>query len=112
MVALLRRLFGDAAAEALLAPFCLGTAAVVKELLRPAFPDVNVTRHEGTARFASIADWVHTDIRGWTLADMIDDDDHRRLLAEAEQVLATFTGPRGEVRFPAPALIATATRPG
>ena len=58
------------------------------ELLADVFPDVAVTRHQGTARFESMRAWVHTDIRGWTLAELIDDLTYERLLTEALTVLA------------------------
>jgi ubiquinone/menaquinone biosynthesis C-methylase UbiE len=110
MVALLRRLFGEPIANVLLAPFCLGDASSVKGLIEPVFNDVRVSRHDGVARFESIDAWVHTDIRGWTLADMIDDNDYELLLAEARVALGEFVQADGRVSFPAPALIASAQR--
>jgi len=111
MVELLRRVVDEAAAQALLAPFCLGTDTRLREILAPVLPDVTVTRREGTARFESIAAWVHTDIRGWTLAGRIDDATLDRLLAEAERELRPFTDDEGHVAFPAPALVASAVAP-
>lgn len=109
MVDVVRRVVGESAATALLAPFTLGTVEVVTELLDTGRArDVHVTRRTGTARFASIESWVHTDIRGWTLAGSIDDATYDRLLDEARVVLAPFTDPSGRVRFAAPALIGTA----
>jgi ubiquinone/menaquinone biosynthesis C-methylase UbiE len=111
MVDLLRRLFGDEAADALLAPFTIGTVSALRTLLEGAFPRVEVTRHEGTARFDSIDAWVHTDVRGWTLADLIDADDHQVLLEAARVEMDRFVGSGGHVAFTAPALIATANAP-
>jgi ubiquinone/menaquinone biosynthesis C-methylase UbiE len=111
MVDLLRRVVSDQAADALLAPFTLGTADVVADLLADVLADVVVARHDGSARFDSIQAWVHTDIRGWTLADLIDDAAYNRLLAEALQVHAKYTDERGRVHFATPALIATGTTP-
>ncbi|MDW3218260.1 MAG: methyltransferase domain-containing protein [Acidimicrobiales bacterium] len=108
MIALLRRLFGPEAAAALEAPFTLGTEERLMGVLRGVFPHATITRHEGVARFASLGAWVHTDIRGWTLADMIDDDQYAELLAAARSELAAFTDGDGQVSFAAPALIATA----
>ncbi len=107
MVELLGALFGDAAAEALTAPFVLGDREELRGLLAEHFDMVEVTTHDGVARFDSIEAWVHTDVRGWTLADMIDDDDYSLLLEEAARDLARFTNPDGSVEFAAPALIAT-----
>lgn len=109
MVRLLRREIGADAARALLAPFCLGDTDALRELIAPVFADVEVRRCEGLASFASLEDWLHTDVRGWTLADMIDDEAYDRLLLAARSELARFVGPRGSVCFPAPALIATAS---
>ena len=114
LVDLLRRVVGEAAAQALLVPFGLGTEAGLRSMLAGAFPGVAVRRHEGTARFASVEAWLHTDIRGWTLAGEIDDATYARLLAEARAALVPFTDPAtGAVRFPVTALVARcpATRP-
>ena len=107
MVELLRRLFGEPAATALLAPFCLGAADQLRMLLEPVFDTVEVTRRDGVARFESIEAWVHTDVRGWTLADMIDDQQYSVLLEAAEAELGEFVDGSGQVSFAAPALIAT-----
>jgi SAM-dependent methyltransferase len=110
MVELLRRTVGDDAAEALLVPFRLGTPAAVAGVVGPVFPGVAVTRHEGTARFDSLAAWLHTDVRGWTLADAVDDELFAVLRAEAEAdpTLAAHVDGHGRVRFAAPALVAVA----
>ncbi len=112
MVRLLGELFGDEAANALRAPFVLGDPADVVATLSPAFPDVTVEQRPGVARFASIEAWVHTDIRGWTLADMVDDDGYVRLLAAAKERFGRFTTTDGSVAFAAPAIIASAQAPG
>jgi SAM-dependent methyltransferase len=111
MVGLLRRVVGGDAADALLAPFAMGEPAALIDLVRPACPDVTVVRHDGVAQFDSIDGWLHTDIRGWTLSDMVDDETFETLRIEAHRELARFTDDLGHVRFAAPALIATATTP-
>ena len=73
MVDLLDDEIGDWAAEALRAPFCIGTPDQLADLLRPSFADVTVDHVDGEATFASLNEWMHTDIRGWTLADQVDD---------------------------------------
>ncbi len=111
MVELLGDEVGDWAAEALRVPFRVGTPDGLGDLLRTSFADVVVRRHEGLARFDSLDQWLFTDIRGWTLADHIDDDQFGRLRQRANFTLTRFVDTDGRVRFPAPALIATATRP-
>ena len=109
MVDLLGEVLGGWAAQALRAPFCIGTTDELDSLLRPAFGDVVVQRRAGKARFASLDDWLHTDIRGWTLSEAVDDEQFERLRRAATERLARFVGADGAVSFAAPALIATAT---
>ncbi|MGA9749587.1 MAG: methyltransferase domain-containing protein [Nocardioides sp.] len=106
MVDLLQRLFGSGRADALRAPFVLGTPELLHDTVSPHLEDVSVQRREGRARFDSIDAWVHTDIRGWTLADSITDDEYDLLRTHAERELAEFVGADGTVDFPAPALLA------
>jgi SAM-dependent methyltransferase len=110
MVALLDRLFGAGPADALRAPFTLGTTSSLVEALCGEFPDVTVHRWAGVARFASVRAWVHTDVAGWTLRDLIDEEQYERLQSEAAVALDRFVGVDGAVRFDAPALAAVATR--
>jgi hypothetical protein len=72
------------------------------------FPEVTVERHEGQACFESLDDWLHTEIRGWTLAEHIDGDQYARLKDAAATRLNPFVTSDGSVRFAMPALIATA----
>lgn len=109
MVDLLGEILGDWAAQAIRAPFCIGTPDQLGDLMRPLFPDVVVRRHQGQARFASLDEWMHTDIRGWTLADNVDDEQFIQLLDCARARLNGFVGPDGQVSFATPALIATAS---
>ncbi len=111
MVDLLRRLIGDDAAAALMAPFTLGTEDELRSVIDPVLPVATVTRHDGVACFESVEAWVYTDVRGWTLADTIDDDQYALLLAAAETELADFVDDTGQVRFRAPALVVVAPVP-
>ncbi|RMF40223.1 MAG: methyltransferase domain-containing protein [Alphaproteobacteria bacterium] len=113
LVGLLRGMFGEAAAQAELAPFVLGdpqafAACFADAGLEPAAMDTVA----GEARFASIEDWMTTEIRGWTLADSIDDAGFARLLSAAEGALAHHVGADGRVGFAAPARIAVVRKPG
>ena len=73
-------------------------------------PDVRIRTLEGTARFPSIEQWVYTDVKGWTLAEMLDDAQFTRLLREAETALRPFVMPDATVAFPISAHIATLTK--
>jgi hypothetical protein len=111
LVRLLQELFGGEVAEALRAPFVLGDLELLRPLLSEAgLADAQVQTQPGTARFPSVASWIHTEIRGWTLADRLDDAQFDQLLREAERVLRQFTTSDGTVAFDAPALIITAVK--
>lgn len=103
LVALLCNLFGEAVAAALKVPFSLGDRAALSRV----FHDAGIERFElstrvGMARFPSIREWVRTEIRGWTLAEAIDEDGLTRLEREAETELQAFTR-GGRVEFDSPA---------
>ncbi|MEM8787840.1 MAG: methyltransferase domain-containing protein [Pseudomonadota bacterium] len=107
MVDLLEDLFGADTAAALRAPFAIGTpAALMAEFAQAGLAPPKITAQTGRARFASIRDWVHTDIKGWTLADRIDAAQYAHLQAEAAVRLAHLADDQGRVSFAAPALIA------
>lgn len=111
MVALLQKLFGAGPADALRAPYALGRPSVLRALFREAsIRDFRISTGQGRARFPSLASWVHTDIKGWTLADMIDDVQMSRLLHEARVALKPFVMDDGRVEFSAPAHLVTAQK--
>ena len=99
MVELLEEEIGDWAADALRAPFCLGTPELIGDVLRQSFEDVTVVRREGQARFTSLDDWLYTEIRGWTLAEHIDDDQYARLRRAAATRLARFVTGDGAATY-------------
>ena len=108
LVALLRRVVGDEPADALLAPFTVGTETALRAIVEPAFAGVEVDTWDGHARFPSVEAWLTTDIKAWTLEDLITDEQFTELLAQAPHALGQFCGPDGEVAFPAPAVVAVA----
>ncbi len=109
---LLQRLFGEEAASALRMPFVLGDVRALDALFAEAgIAGAEVSTREGTARFPSIRSWMHTDIRGWTLADSIDDAQFECLVTEAERTLGRFTDGGGGVAFAVPGHIVTAAKP-
>ena len=107
MVRLLRERVGDAPAQALTAPYTMGTAADLLAVVRPAFPDASIVELDGIARFDSVEAWLRTDVRAWTLGDLIDDEQFAELLREAPRALADFSDASGRVAFPVRALAAT-----
>jgi SAM-dependent methyltransferase len=109
MVDLLQRLFGDEAANTLRAPFALGDIGMLRDLCRAAgIPQAQITTHAGTARFPSVESWVYTNVKGWTLAASINDEQYALFLEEAKVALQPFVQADGTVAFDCPAHIIAA----
>jgi ubiquinone/menaquinone biosynthesis C-methylase UbiE len=112
MTALLQRLFEDRIADAMRAPFALGDLEALHSLFgTAAIAGAEIRTLEGTARFPSIQSWVHTDVRGWTLADLIDDAQYAELRQVAEAELTPYVQHDGSVAFPCSAHIVSAVKP-
>ena len=112
MTDLIERLFGTEAGDALRAPYALGDKNALRGLFESAgVPNALIESQDGTATFASIADWVHTDVKGWTLSDMIDDAQYETLKREAESALKQFVEADGKVRFAHPAYVVRVQKP-
>ena len=112
VTSLLSQLFGEEVADLLRAPYVLGDPSALESLLRGSgIAEPRVARVHGEARFPSIRSWMHTDVRGWTLSDRLDDGQFERLVVQAETELRAFVTVDGGVRFDHPALLATARKP-
>jgi hypothetical protein len=108
---LLSRLFGDSSAESLRAPYSLGDTQELSALFSDAgVTGVEIETVEGKARFPSIRYWMQADIRGWTLADVLNDEQFELLVSEAEGELSSFVTAEGTVLFSSPAHIVTAKK--
>lgn len=111
MTALLQRLFGDRVLAACEAPFNLGNLKKLGALFAEAsMSDAQIQTLSGRVRFLSIEAWVHTDVKGWTLAEMIDDTQYQLLLGEAHVEMKRFQQPDGTVSFPSSAHIVTVAK--
>lgn len=111
MTELIQRLFGARVADALRAPYCLGDPKVLLDLFQNSgISSARINTIPGSAIFPSIAEWVRMDVKGWTLADLIDDAQYRLLQRTAQQELTEFVQANGTVRFSHPAHIVTAIK--
>jgi len=109
-VALLDRLAGRNAADALRAPFVLGETNQLTDLFLDAgITSVGIKTHYGRARFPSLRSMVEADLRGWlpVMGVILSEEIIERILDEAEQVLADYVTPEGRVEFDSPAHIVT-----
>ncbi len=110
-VALLERLAGPPAGDALRAPFVLGNRNELSSLFRNAgLASFSVSTHHGTARFPSIKALVEADLRGWlpVMGVMLAEEQIDSILNEAEQVLNPYVTTSGTIEFDAPAHIMVA----
>ena len=111
LATLLDRLFGPQIAGALEAPFKLGDTGVLSSLFAKAdIPGATISTPLGKVRFPSIESWVRTEIKGWTLADVLDDAQYETLQRESQKELATYVRPDGSVEFAGPAHVVTAAK--
>jgi ubiquinone/menaquinone biosynthesis C-methylase UbiE len=111
VTALLARLFGQDVASLLKTPYALGDSDALCALFEVSgVLGARVRRLHGEAKFPSIRSWMHTDVRGWTLADKLDDSQFEHLVSEAEGALGHLASADGSVRFAHDALIATARK--
>ncbi|MCB0186676.1 MAG: class I SAM-dependent methyltransferase, partial [Caldilineaceae bacterium] len=107
---LVQQLFGSDAADAIRAPFCLGDVNELQKLFSDqSLTDLQIVTRTGTARFPSIDGWIYTEIKGWTLADYLSDEQFEQLLAEARIALQSYINAQGIVTFTTSAHIVSAT---
>ena len=113
-VALLERIAGRRAADALRAPFVLGDRDELATLFGEAgVASVSIATHRGTGRFPSARVMVEADLRGWlpVMGVLLPEDQIGRILEEAEHVLSQYITSDGRVSFDAPAHIVMGTKP-
>lgn len=107
-VALLQRIAGQPAADALRAPFVLGDKAELTAMFENAgFKAVEIATFNGTARFPGIRTMVEADLRGWlpVMGVILSEDVIEHILSEAESVLNDYVTKDGNVEFNSPAHI-------
>jgi len=112
-VALLERLAGTRAADAVRAPFVLGDPQNLAKLFKDAgAASVEITTSQGTARFPSIRVMVEAELRGWLpmMGVLLTEDQIDRILQEAEDALGSYVTAEGRVTFVAAAHLVTAKK--
>ena len=101
-VALLERIAGKKAADALRAPFVLGDRRDLEALFKDAgIGSVEIATHRGTGRFPNVRSMVEADLKGWlpVMGIALPERQIRQILEEAEQVLSPYVGEQGRVSF-------------
>jgi SAM-dependent methyltransferase len=113
-VALLERLAGTPAADAVRTPFALGNRQDLAALFADAgVAGVDVATRKGTARFPSVRVMVEADLRGWLplMGVVLTEDRIAEILAAAEQALSRHVAPDGAATFETSAHLVTGTKP-
>lgn len=91
MQELFRDELGEEAATSLDAPFALGEEGALEALFESAgVADVSYASIGGSGRFASIDQWVTTEVRGWTIGDSVSDQQLADLVSVAQKRLGRF----------------------
>ena len=104
VASMLAELMGAEIAKSIEVPYSLGDTTALKKMFDNAgASSVVIETRPGKARFGSIDAWLHTDIKGWTLAEVIDDEGYEQLKHAAPEYLGRFTQADGRVEFDAPA---------
>lgn len=114
VVALLQRMAGEEAANALRIPYGLGDPDRLGGLLRDAgFVEVVADRRRGTGRFESVRQMVQADLYGWlpVMGIELSEGLCESILAAAEVELSEFVQADGSVLFDSSALIVSAGKP-
>ena len=101
-VALVERLAGKRAADALRAPFVLGDPKDLAQLVASAsVAEATIMTQPGVARFPSIRFMVEADLRGWLplMGVVLTEDQIQRILQEAEHALGAYVTAAGTMAF-------------
>ena len=112
-VALLERIAGLPAGDALRAPFVLGDRSQLVKLFQGAGVDsVKVETHRGRARFPSVRIMVEADLRGWlpVMGVALCEEQIEHVLEEADHALSRYVTADGTVQFEAPAHVVSGTK--
>ena len=113
-VAVLDRIAGKRAGDALRSPFGLGDVAKLAALFASSgVSGATVATPSRRAVFPSVRTMVEADLRGWLpLAGIpLDEETIARVLAEAETVLVPWVLPDGRIAFDAAAHVVAARKP-
>ena len=105
-------LIDEEAAASLAWPFALGGKGKLSALFTDAgINQAEVSSHDGRARFASIDQFVRTEIQSWVLTGSVSDAAVDAVVEESSVQLAGYCTPTGELDIPFNAIIATAEKP-
>ena len=104
-----REVVGDDSANSMAWPFTMGQAGRLEGIFKSAgIEEVVMSEHDGTASFASVEDFVATEIQAWLLADSVDGNQIDAMVDLLRIRYPPFEKATGPVSFPLNALISKA----
>lgn len=110
--ALIEKLAGSRAADAVAAPFSMGNKAKLKQLfIDSGSKNIAIETHSGVARFPDIGTMVNAELRGWLPIMGVDLEEEviKEILDEAEKEMSQFNINSGDVEFAVSAHIVVVT---
>ncbi len=112
-VALIDQVAGQAAADALRAPFVLGERRELEGLFTDVgLGDVRIATEAGTARFPSVRTMVEADLRGWlpVMGVVLPEEQIAQILERVEYQMKVYVNEQGAVEFGLSAHIVTGAK--
>jgi len=113
-LALIEKVAGQSAGDAVRAPFALGDRQMLSDLFEDAgATSIEIVTHRGSARFPSIRTMVEAELRGWLpiMGVHLSEEQIAQILQEADRKLALYVTSTGAVVFDVAAHVVTARRP-
>ncbi len=115
LVSLIERIAGQAAADIMRQPFCLGDHDTLTGLFHEAgYPNVHLSVQNGKARFPSVQTMMDIELRtkswlplGELVSTRMTEDQKQQIRDAAEQVLEQYCNASGELAFDTSAFIVT-----
>ena len=101
LFALLQAHLGQVCADSLHPPYALGAIDDLQSLLaKTSIENIDIQHHETITRFNSVAEWIATEVRGWTLSEAVSDNKLAEIQAAGESALKDFVGSNGALAYP------------
>jgi ubiquinone/menaquinone biosynthesis C-methylase UbiE len=111
LVGIAEQKIDQAAGESMAWPFALGEPGKLAEVFDAAeVAAQTIDAYEGRANFASIEQFVRTEIESWVLSESVNDVSLDSVLSDAHEQLAEFCDAGGALDIPFNALIAVAEK--
>lgn len=107
LVEIARRRIDDAAGSSLAWPFALGKDGKLAEICRLAgVGEVDISAHDGRAKFPSLDVFVTTEIQSWVLAGSVDEENLSAVVGDSQERFADYSDASGAIDIPLNAVMA------